>query len=106
NSITASDASSLLAMREAYRILRRDQADLFMVGCADSKINPLSMVRQCLFGALSRRNDAPDKAARPFDRRRDGLIVGEGAGVVMLEDLEHGRRRGARIYAEMVGLAS
>ncbi len=106
NTITESEAASLLALGEAYRIIRRDLADLFLVGGADSKMNPLSMVRQCLFGALSRRNDAPEKAARPFDRTRDGVVVGEGAVVVTLEELEHARKRGARIYAEMVGFGS
>ncbi len=106
NSITESDVASLLALGEAYRIIRRDQADFFLVGGADSKVNPLSMVRQCLFAPLSRRNDAPERASRPFDRRRDGLVVGEGAGVVVLEELEHARKRGARIYAEMVGFGA
>jgi 3-oxoacyl-[acyl-carrier-protein] synthase II len=106
NSITESDVASLLAVGEAYRILRRDQADFFLVGGAESKLNPLSMVRQCLFEALSRRNEAPEKACRPFDRDRDGVVLGEGAAVYTLEDLEHARRRGARIYAEVVGFGS
>jgi 3-oxoacyl-[acyl-carrier-protein] synthase II len=106
NSITESDAAGLLALGEAFRILRRNQADFFLVGGADSKINPLSMVRQCLFGHLSRRNDQPEKASRPFDRHRDGLVIGEGAGVLVVEDLEHARRRGASIYAEVLGVGS
>ena len=72
----------------------RDQADFFLVGGAESKINPLSLVRQCLFEQLSRRNDAPEKACRPFDRHRDGLVLGEGAGVFVLE--ESGTRPQAR----------
>jgi 3-oxoacyl-[acyl-carrier-protein] synthase II len=103
NSITESDVASLLALGEAYRIIARNQADFFLAGGADSKINPLSFVRQCLFGHLSSRNDAPEKACRPFDRRRDGIVIGEGSGVVVLEELEHARKRGARIYAEVVG---
>jgi len=106
NSITESDVASLLALGEAYRILLRDQADFFLVGGAESKINPLSMVRQCLFEHLSRRNEEPTKACRPFDRWRDGLVLGEGAGVFVVEDLEHARRRGARIYAEIVGFGA
>ena len=106
NSITEGDASSLLALGEAYHILRRDQADFFLVGGAESKINPLSLVRQCLYEPLSRRNDAPQKACRPFERGRDGIVVGEGAGVFVLEDLDHARKRGARIYAEMVGFGA
>ena len=106
NSLTEGDAAGLLAMGEAYRILTRDQADFFLAGGAESKINPLSLVRQCLFEQLSRRNDAPEKACRPFERDRDGLVIGEGAGVFAMEDLGHARRRGARIYAEVVGFGS
>jgi 3-oxoacyl-[acyl-carrier-protein] synthase II len=106
NSITESDVASLLALGEAFRLIGRDTADFFLVGGAESKINPLSMVRQCLFEPLSERNDAPEKACCPFDRRRDGLVVGEGAAVLVLEDLEHARRRGARIYAEVVGFGA
>jgi 3-oxoacyl-[acyl-carrier-protein] synthase II len=106
NSITETDVASLLALGEAYRVLGRDGADFFLVGGAESKLNPLSMVRQCLYEPLSRRNDAPEKACRPFDRRRDGLVLGEGATVLVLEELEHARRRGARIYAELVGFGS
>jgi 3-oxoacyl-[acyl-carrier-protein] synthase II len=106
NSITESDVASTLALGEAYRILTRDDADFFLVGGAESKINPLSMVRQCLFEPLSRRNDVPEAACRPFDRRRDGMVLGEGAAVYTLEDLEHAQRRGARIYAEVVGFGS
>ena len=106
NSVTESDAASLLAMGEAFRILGRDQADFFLVGGAESKINPLSLVRQCLFEPLSRRNDAPEKACRPFDRDRDGLVLGEGAGVFVLEELEHARQARRRIYAEVVGFGA
>jgi 3-oxoacyl-[acyl-carrier-protein] synthase II len=106
NSITESDVASLLAIGEAYRILARDQADVFLTGSAESKINPLSMSRLCLFEPLSRCNEAPEQACRPFDRRRTGSVVGEGGGVLVLEELEHARRRGARIYAELVGFAA
>ncbi len=106
NSITESDVAGLLAMGEAYRILTRDQADFFLVGGAESKINPLSMVRLCLFEPLSRRNDAPEKACRPFDRGRDGLVLGEGAGVFVMEELNHARKRGAKVYAEVVGFGA
>jgi 3-oxoacyl-[acyl-carrier-protein] synthase II len=106
NTITESDVSGLLALGEAFRILRRDQADFFLVGGAESKVNALSMVRQCLFSPLSRRNDEPGRASRPFDRGRDGLVVAEGAGVLCVEDLGHARRRGARIYAEVVGFGA
>jgi 3-oxoacyl-[acyl-carrier-protein] synthase II len=106
NSITESEVAGLLALGEAARILRRDGADLFLVGAADSKINPLSLVRQVLFAALSRRNDAPERACRPFDKGRDGWVIAEGAGALAVEDLEHAERRGARIYAELAGFGS
>jgi 3-oxoacyl-[acyl-carrier-protein] synthase II len=106
NTITQTDVAGLLALGEAYRIIDRDGADFFLVGGADTMINPISMVRQCLFRPLSRRNHDPERASRPFDRRRDGLVPGEGAGVLVLEELDHACRRGARIYAEMVGFGA
>jgi 3-oxoacyl-[acyl-carrier-protein] synthase II len=106
NTITESDVASLLALGESYRILGRDGADFFLVGGAESKVNPLSMVRQCLFEPLSHRNEEPEKACRPFDRRRDGLVLGEGGTVLVVEDLEHARKRGSRIYAEVVGFGA
>jgi 3-oxoacyl-[acyl-carrier-protein] synthase II len=106
NSITEGDAASLLALGEAYRILGRDGADFFLVGGAESKINPLSMVRQILYEPMSRRNDAPEKASRPFDKDRDGFVIGEGACVFVVEELEHAKRRNAQIYGEITGFAS
>ncbi len=106
NTITESDVASLLALGEAHRILARDAADFFLVGGAESKVNPMSMMRQCLFEPLSRRNDEPEKACRPFDHRRDGLVLGEGGTVLVVEDIEHARRRGARVYAEVVGFGA
>jgi 3-oxoacyl-[acyl-carrier-protein] synthase II len=106
NTITEGDVGSLLALGEAWRILGRDLADFSLVGGGDSKINPLSFVRHTLFLPMSRRNQAPEKASRPFDRGRDGIVLGEGAGVIVLEDLEHAQKRNAHIYAEVVGFAS
>ena len=106
NTITESDVASLLALGEADRILERDAADFFLVGGAESKINPLSMVRQCLFEPVSHRNDAPDRACRPFDRQRDGLVIGEGGAVLIVEELEHAKKRGATVYAELVGFGA
>lgn len=106
NSITESEVASLLAVGEAFRILQRDAADFFLVGGADSKMNPLSLARQSLFQPLTKRNDEPAKAVRPFDRDRDGMVLGEGAGVFALEDLDHARRRGARIYGELAGFGA
>jgi 3-oxoacyl-[acyl-carrier-protein] synthase II len=106
NSITESDVAGLLALGEATRILRRNIADMFLVGGADSKINPLSMSRQAIFEHLSKRCDAPEKASRPFDAQRDGLVIGEGGSVVLAEELEHAKKRGATIYGEVVGFGS
>jgi 3-oxoacyl-[acyl-carrier-protein] synthase II len=106
NSITESDAASLLALGEATRILGRGAADFFLVGGCESKINPLSMVRQCLFEQLSKRNDEPARACRPFDADRDGLVLGEGATVLVVEGLDHAQKRGARVLAEVVGNGS
>ena len=106
NTITENEVAGLLAVGEAFRILCRDQADFFLVGGADSKLNPLSMVRHSLFMTLTKRNDAPEKACRPFELGRDGIVPGEGAGVMVVEELEHARKRGARIYAELAGFGS
>jgi 3-oxoacyl-[acyl-carrier-protein] synthase II len=106
NSITEGDVAGLLALGEACHVIRRNHADVFLVGGADSKVNPLSMIRQCSFGRLSKRNDAPEQACRPFDRRRDGMVVGEGAGVLVVEELEHARRRGATIAGELIGFGA
>ena len=85
NTITETDVASLLALGECYRIIQRGQADVMLTGGADSKVNPLSMTRWSLFRPLSRRNDAPERACRPFDRQRDGIVLGEGAGVLVLD---------------------
>ncbi len=106
NSITESDVASLLALGEANRILRRNQADFILVGGADSKMNALSMTRQELFCHLSKRNETPEKALKPFDARRDGLVLGEGGGVLVAEDLVHAQARGATIVSEIVGFGS
>ncbi len=106
NSITESDVAGLLALGEATRILRRNQADFFLVGGADSKLNPLSMVRQCVFGHLSKRNEPAAAACRPFERNRDGAVLGEGATVLGVEDLEYALGRGAPIYGEITGFGA
>src|SRR5262249_31195699 len=97
---------SLLALGEAYRILGRDGADFFLVGGCESKIHPVSLTRQCLFGHLSKRNATPEEACRPFDRDRDGTVIGEGAAVLVVEDLEHAKKRGAAPLAEVIGFGS
>jgi len=106
NTITESDVASLLALGEARRIIERDKADGFIVGGAESKLNALSLVRHNLFQSLSRRNDSPQSALRPFDLHRDGTVLAEAATVFILEELDHARNRGAEILAEVVGFAS
>ena len=97
--------SRTLALGEAFRIIRRDQADFMLTGAADSKINPLSLVRQNLFAPLSRRKFAGRGVSSVRQRsRRVGL--GRSAGMMAIEELEHARRRGARIVAEIVGFGS
>jgi len=107
NSITCADASGLLAVGEAYRTIARGRAEVMIAGGAESKINAMGLLRQCLLGLASTHyNDRPTEACRPFDRDADGLVVGEGAGIVVLEELEHARRRGARIYGELRGFSA
>jgi 3-oxoacyl-[acyl-carrier-protein] synthase II len=103
NTITENDVAPLLAINEAHRIISRGQADVMLCGGADSKVNPLSLARLSLFSPFSQRSDAPEKASRPFERHRDGLVPGEGAGILVLEELEHAKKRGATIYGEVVG---
>ena len=106
NTITSSDAASLLALGEAYRVMGRGMADAFIVGGCDSKVNPLSMSRYNSFQPLSRRNDDPARALKPFDRDRDGMVIGEGAAVFTMETPEFAAARGANVLAELVGFAS
>ncbi len=99
-------AAGTQAIGEALELIRRDQADLMLAGGAHSMIYPTGVTGFSLLTALSTRNDEPTRASRPFELRRDGFVLGEGAGVVVLEELEHARRRGARIYAELTGYGS
>jgi 3-oxoacyl-[acyl-carrier-protein] synthase II len=106
NTHTQSDAASTLALAEAQRIIQRDMTEVMVVGGTESKMNPLSQTRHNLFQQLSKRNDEPTRAHRAFDRDRDGSVLGEAAGSVILEELEHARKRGAKIYAELMTVAS
>lgn len=106
NTITCGEASSHLAIGEAFRTIARGVADVCICGGAESKTNPMAMVRQSLGKRLSTRNDDPATACRPFGRDRDGTVASEGGGLVILESLEHAQRRGARIYAELVGFGA
>ena len=102
NTLTACAASSQ-AIGEAFEIIRRGDADVMISGGDHSMIHPLGVSGFILLTALSTRDDDPTKASRPFDLLRDGFILGEGAGIVILEELEHARRRGASIYGELTG---
>jgi 3-oxoacyl-[acyl-carrier-protein] synthase II len=102
NCLTACAASSQ-AIGEAVEIIRRGEADIMLSGGTHTMIHPFGVTGFCLLTALSTQNDPPQKASRPFDRNRDGFVLGEGAGMVILEELEHAKRRGARIYGEIVG---
>jgi 3-oxoacyl-[acyl-carrier-protein] synthase II len=95
--------TGLHAIGDAFRFIQHDDADAMIAGGAEAVITPLAMAGFCSMRALSHRNDAPEKASRPWDAHRDGFVMAEGAGIVILEELEHARRRGAPIYAEVVG---
>jgi 3-oxoacyl-[acyl-carrier-protein] synthase II len=99
----AACASALYAYIDAKRLLKSGEVDVVLAGGSESAIDPLAFAALGNLGALSRRNDEPQKASRPFDRDRDGFVFGEGAGVMVLETEEHAQRRGARIYAELAG---
>jgi len=91
------------AVGDSFRLIQRGDADAMIAGGAEAAITPLGVGGFCAMRALSTRNDAPEKASRPFDRDRDGFVIGEGAGIVILEELDHARERGAHIYCEIVG---
>ena len=88
---------------DALMIIERDMADVMIAGGCEATITPLGIGGFCAARAMSERNDAPEKASRPFDKGRDGFVAAEGAGILVLEEYEHARRRGARVYAELAG---
>lgn len=101
--IVTACATSNHNIGEAWRMIKFGDADGFLCGGAEAAILPMGLCGFNNMKALSTRNDEPEKASRPFDRHRDGFVMGEGAGVVMIEELEHAKRRGAKIYAELIG---
>jgi 3-oxoacyl-(acyl-carrier-protein) synthase len=96
-------ASGGQAIGMALKVMRRGLADFMLAGGYDSMLNPMGLAAFCLLGALSTDNDTPERASRPFDATRNGFVLGEGAGFLVLEDWSAARQRGARIYAELAG---
>ncbi|NLV88672.1 MAG: beta-ketoacyl-ACP synthase II [Tissierellia bacterium] len=104
--ITTACASSTNAIGEAYRMIKAGYQDMIITGGSEASITPISVAGFCSMKALSTRNDDPTKASRPFDKERDGFVMGEGAGILILEELDHALARGAKIYGEIVGYGS
>jgi 3-oxoacyl-[acyl-carrier-protein] synthase II len=103
---TSACASGTHAIGEAYHLIRRGLQDAVITGGAESAITPLAVGGFAAMKALSTRNDEPERASRPFDRDRDGFVIAEGSGVLILEERERALQRGAKIYAEVVGYAA
>jgi len=96
-------ATGTHSIGDSYKMIQRGDADVMICGGAEATIRPTGLAGFCSMRAMSTRNDEPAKASRPFDTDRDGFIMGEGSGVLILESLEHAQKRGARIYAEVIG---
>ncbi len=101
--VTTACASGSHSIGDAYNVIRRGEADVMITGGTESSISILGIGGFCALKALSTRNDDPKKASRPFDAQRDGFVMGEGCGIVVMESLEHAKKRNAKIYAEMAG---
>jgi len=104
--IVSACATSAHAIGEAFRAIQYGDADLMIAGGSEAAVTPMSIGGFANMGALSTRNDSPHSASRPFDATRDGFVMGEGSGVIVLEELEHAKARGAHIYGEVVGYAA
>jgi 3-oxoacyl-[acyl-carrier-protein] synthase II len=103
SSVVTACATGNHAIGDAFKLIQRGAADVMIAGGAEAIIVPLTIAGFCSMKAMSTRNDEPTKASRPFDADRDGFVCGEGGGILILESLEHAVRRGARIYAEVIG---
>jgi 3-oxoacyl-[acyl-carrier-protein] synthase II len=106
NTIVTACAAGTQAVGEGFRLIARGDADVVLAGGADSRLDPLLILAYAALGALSTADRPPEEVSRPFDGQRDGFLLGEGAGVLVLEELERAKRRGAVIYAEVLGLGS
>lgn len=106
STITTACAAGTQAVGEAFRLISRDDADIILAGGADSRIDPFMILAYMALGALSTSHRPAAEVSRPFDGQRDGFVLGEGAGVLVLEELEHAKKRGATIYAEVLGMGS
>ncbi len=102
-SVATACASATNAIGDAFRTIQYDEADVMVTGGTEAAVTPMGISAFGAMRALSQRNDEPQRASRPFDRDRDGFVLGEGAGLLVLEEIEHAKARGARIYAELLG---
>jgi 3-oxoacyl-[acyl-carrier-protein] synthase II len=99
-------ASAAHAVAMAFRSIKYDESDMMLTGGTEASVTPMGLGGFCACKALSTRNDSPETASRPFDKDRDGFVLADGSGILMLEELEHAKARGARIYAEICGVGS
>lgn len=106
STITTACAAGTQAVGEAFRLIARDDADIVLAGGADSRIDPFMILAYMALGALSTSNRPAAEVSRPFDGQRDGFVLGEGAGVLVLEEYERAKKRGAKIYAEVLGMGT
>jgi 3-oxoacyl-[acyl-carrier-protein] synthase II len=103
NTVTTGCASGTQAIGDAMHVIRRGHADIMITGGVEATVVETVLAGFCNMKAISSRNDEPQKASRPFDKNRDGFVLGEGAGILVMESLSHAKARGARIYGEILG---
>ncbi|HAU38513.1 MAG TPA: beta-ketoacyl-[acyl-carrier-protein] synthase II [Phycisphaerales bacterium] len=106
HAVVTACASAANAIGDALRVIQRDEADVVITGGSEAALTPIGLASFCALKGLSTRNDDPEHASRPFDKGRDGFLLSEGAGVVIVEELERARKRGAKIYCELIGFGA